>query len=62
LLDFASKTNGYFLEMGVGMGRTINFMAALNPTKTIYGFDWFEGLPEDWDKGDHIIQQGTFAL
>lgn len=47
--------------MGVGMGRTINFIAALNPTKTIYGFDWFEGLPEDWNKGDKIIPQGTFA-
>lgn len=61
-VEAAAQTTGYFLEMGVGMGRTVNFIAALNSTKTIYGFDSFEGLPEDWDKGNGIIPQGTFAL
>lgn len=58
--DVANK-DGFFLEMGVGMGRTINFIAALNPTKPIHGFDSFEGLPQDWDKGDKVIAKGTFA-
>jgi hypothetical protein len=61
-VEVASQTNGCFTEMGVGMGRTINFIAALNPTKTIYGFDSFEGLPEDWDKGDKTFPKGMFAV
>ncbi|MBS0288581.1 MAG: class I SAM-dependent methyltransferase [Proteobacteria bacterium] len=60
--DAVSITGGYYIEMGVGTGRTINFIAALNPTKRIYGFDSFEGLPTDWDKGDKILKAGTFAL
>ena len=48
--------------MGVGTGRSVNFIAALNPTKKVYGFDSFEGLPTDWDKGDKIFKAGTFGL
>ncbi len=59
--DAVSITSGYYIEMGVGTGRTINFIAALNPTKKIYGFDSFEGLPTDWDKGDKLVKAGTFA-
>ena len=40
--------NGFILEMGVCTGRTINFIAALNPEHKIYGFDSFEGLPHAW--------------
>jgi hypothetical protein len=58
----AKNNNGEFLEMGVGMGRTINLIASLNPKKTIYGFDSFEGLPENWDKGDKVIPKGVFAV
>jgi len=36
------------MEFGVYEGGTINFIAGLNPTKTIYGFDGFKGLPEEW--------------
>jgi len=38
---------GYILEFGVFRGTSINFMASLT-NETIYGFDSFEGLPEDW--------------
>jgi hypothetical protein len=72
VLKYASDAvnqDGLFLEMGVGMGRTINFVAGLNPTKIIHGFDSFEGLSEDWDKGDEdwgkgdrVVPKGTFAL
>lgn len=47
--------------MGVCTGKTINFIAALNPTKTIYGFDSFEGLPEDWVRKDKVMKKGTFG-
>lgn len=60
-VETALKTKGYFIEMGVGMGKTINFIAALSPTKLIYGFDSFEGLPEAWDKGDKVLPKGIFA-
>jgi len=58
----AQGSQGCYLEMGVGMGRTINLIAGLNSKKTIYGFDSFEGLPEDWNKGDAIWKKGAFAL
>lgn len=54
--------HGVYLEMGVCTGRTINLIAVLNPEKTIYGFDSFEGLPEDWDRPDLYIPKGTFHL
>ena len=53
---------GIFLELGVCTGRTINFIAALNPLQTVYGFDSFEGLPEDWVRADKTFSAGTFAF
>jgi hypothetical protein len=38
-------------EFGVASGKTINFIGQLFPDHTIYGFDSFEGLPEDWRDG-----------
>jgi len=55
------KLKGLFIELGVCTGRTINFIAALNPHQKIYGFDSFEGLPEDWVR-DKIITAGTFGF
>lgn len=52
---------GAYLEMGVCTGKTINFIAALNPHKTVYGFDSFEGLPEKWDRSDITLSKGTFG-
>lgn len=53
---------GAYIELGVCTGKTINFIAALNPTKTIFGFDSFEGLPEDWVRQDKTIKKGTFGF
>lgn len=39
---------GLILEFGVYKGSTIKILSKLLPNKTIYGFDSFEGLPEDW--------------
>ena len=36
----------FYLEFGVYVGKTINFFS--NYVNTIYGFDSFEGLREDW--------------
>lgn len=40
--------HGLVLEFGVATGRTLNHWARLLPGHTIYGFDGFEGLPENW--------------
>ncbi|MEI6420309.1 MAG: TylF/MycF/NovP-related O-methyltransferase, partial [bacterium] len=41
---------GYVLEFGVASVYTINMLAGFFREKTIYGFDSFDGLPEDWVK------------
>ena len=58
----AVRLNGLFIELGVCTGKTINFIAALNPHQKIYGFDSFEGLPEDWIRDKHTISAGTFGF
>lgn len=58
----AATNNGFYLEMGVCTGRTINFLAALNPERLIYGFDSFAGLPVDWEgRNDFHLPKGVFA-
>jgi predicted O-methyltransferase YrrM len=54
-IEEAKKINGMFLEFGVYSGGTANTIADLIPDKTLYGFDSFSGLKEDytenWKKG-----------
>jgi len=42
------KNEGLYLEFGIWRGASINFLANLRPNQKFYGFDSFEGLPEDW--------------
>lgn len=44
------ELDGLFLEFGVYGGSSINYFSTLKPGHIIYGFDSFEGLPEDWTK------------
>ncbi|BBZ37241.1 TylF/MycF/NovP-related O-methyltransferase [Mycobacterium conspicuum] len=53
---------GAFLEMGVCTGKTINFIAALNPEQRVWGFDSFDGLPEQWARPDLDVPRGTFRV
>lgn len=59
-----SSIDGEILEFGVYKGTTINFLALLYPEKTIWGFDSFEGLPEDWKTVNHRnpFPKGHFKL
>lgn len=50
------KTDGMIIEFGVATGSTINMIAELT-TEKVYGFDSFEGLPEDWRP---TIGKGSF--
>lgn len=57
-----SFIEGEVLEYGVYQGKTINQLASLHPT-TVYGFDSFKGLPEDWYSVDGTkFRTGHFAL
>lgn len=58
-IESVQDSTGAFLEFGVCTGRSINFIAALCPKTTIYGFDSFEGLPENWGAA---CPQGTCGL
>ncbi len=63
LLEFCVQEAGYppvILEFGVYSGATITTLAnASPPTTRLFGFDSFEGLPEDWRPG---YERGMFAL
>jgi hypothetical protein len=57
---------GEILEFGVFQGKTIKHLSKGFPNKTLWGFDSFEGLPEDWflNAGDIVSPRpaGYFAL
>jgi len=56
------NTNGLVLEFGVSRGTTINHIAKALPNQTIYGFDSFEGLPEEWQLNKtKTIKAGHFS-
>ena len=55
----AKKTDGLWLEFGVYQGNTISFIAERTTTLPVYGFDSFEGNPEDWRSE---YKKGAFAL
>ncbi len=52
---------GYLIEFGVWKGISIRYMAAQKTTETIYGFDTFEGLKQEWNVGSKIIDMRQFA-
>lgn len=42
------KVEGLYLEFGVYKARSINYIALKKQDKIVYGFDSFDGLPEDY--------------
>jgi hypothetical protein len=57
----ASPTQGMILEFGVSLGETMKVIQDIT-SRPIYGFDSWEGLPEDWlgIDGDKIQNKGTY--
>lgn len=51
------KNEGLWLEFGVCSGNTVNIISS-KTKNTVYGFDSFLGLPEDW--GNHQAK-GTYS-
>jgi ABC-type polysaccharide/polyol phosphate transport system ATPase subunit/peptidoglycan/LPS O-acetylase OafA/YrhL len=58
-LSIAAGQDGMALEFGVHTGGTLKVIAAAREGKNVFGFDSFEGLPEDWREG---FPAGHFAL
>ena len=58
IMKLQHKSNTLWLEFGVFSGRTINYISNFTSEK-VYGFDSFEGLPENWREG---IDKGRFNM
>src|SRR3546814_14526160 len=43
-----SSLDGYILDLGVYKGSSTRALARIFHDQVIHGFDYFEGLPEDW--------------
>jgi len=56
-LNYPHKPDTLWLEFGVASGYTINTISYFT-NDTVYGFDSFEGLPEDWRKS---FEKGHFT-
>ena len=41
--------DGTMMELGVWQGKSFNEICALAHPRKVYGFDWWRGLPGDWD-------------
>jgi Methyltransferase domain len=46
-----ATVQGLVAEFGVYSGKTIRHIAKQCPDQHVYGFDGFEGIPEDWKPG-----------
>lgn len=57
ILNFPHKPDTLWLEFGVASGYTINTISCFTDD-IVYGFDSFEGLPEDWRDG---FEKGHFT-
>jgi Macrocin-O-methyltransferase (TylF) len=53
--------DGLWLEFGVSTGASLDFIAG-QTDRLVHGFDWFEGLPEDWviGSGYRVEPKGSY--
>jgi hypothetical protein len=55
----AVSVEGLWMEFGVWMGESINYVSRQISPAVIHGFDSFKGLPESWNR---LFQKGAFSL
>lgn len=58
--DNITVKDGFIMEFGVFQGRSINMISGYKPNSAVYGFDSFEGLPDDW--GATVYEKGHFKV
>ncbi|MBS0624869.1 MAG: class I SAM-dependent methyltransferase [Verrucomicrobia bacterium] len=56
----AVSLDGLHIELGVASGRSLTYLANLKPDQSWFGFDSFDGLPEDWNCGPYTVEKGFF--
>ena len=58
-----APVTGYIVECGVGRGGTLmHLVKKANEGQRVFGFDSFQGLPEDWKMSDDFTwPEGSFA-
>ena len=49
------------LDLGVWIGWSTRLISDACD-RTVYGFDTFSGLVEDWRQEDHVLKRGTFSI
>ncbi len=61
--DLTENSKIDFLEFGVAEGNSLRKFCKFNtnPESRFFGFDTFEGLPEDWDSGWGTIRKGSYT-
>lgn len=59
LAALTKAIDGDVLEFGVSGGRSLALFGELLPDRKIFGFDSFEGLPEDWALN---VKKGAYAV
>lgn len=53
---------GVLVECGVYTGTSISKIANAYPSRRVYGFDSFQGLPSDWGRPDCSFPAGHFDM
>jgi hypothetical protein len=59
LTELPGGDQGLVCEFGVYRGASLRLIAEALPHRTVFGFDSFEGLPDDWFDG---FRRGTFKV
>lgn len=57
----SDNDNELLLDLGVWIGWSTRLISDASG-RTVYGFDTFEGLVEDWHLEDQVIKRGSFAI
>ena len=62
-IDISTSPNSLFMELGVFTGHTLSLINQNTENITVYGFDTFSGLPEDWaeSSGNILYNKNAFA-
>lgn len=53
---------GIIVECGVYYGASLRYLATRCPDRTVHGFDSFQGLPEDWTRGNPAGSYSTGGI